>query len=88
MATAVYFLCALASAGCAAVLLATFWQHRGRVRPLVLWSGIAFAGYAVSNALVFVDLVILRNGELTVARAATACFASAFLLFGLIWESS
>ena len=86
MATAVYFLCAATSVACAVLLFRTFWQHRGRVRPLVLWSSLSFAGFAVSNAIVFVDLVILRTGELAVARAATACFASAVLLFGLIWD--
>lgn len=87
MATAVYFLCALTSAACAVLLFRVFWQHRRRARRLMLWSSLSFAWFAVSNALVFTDLVILQTAELAVARAATACVASAFLLFGLIWET-
>jgi Family of unknown function (DUF5985) len=84
----VYFLCAVASAACAVLLFSVFWHHRGRVKPLVLWIGLCFAGFAISNGLVVLDLVVLRNGALDVARAATACAASAFLLFGLIWDAS
>jgi len=88
MGSAIYLLCAVASAGCAALLFRTFWFHRGHVRSLVLWTGLSFAGFAISNALVFVDLVILRAERLGGARAATACAASALLLFGLIWDAS
>ena len=87
MANAVYFLCALTSAVCAVLLFRMFWQQRRRATRLVLWSSLSFAWFAVSNALVFADLVILRTGELAIARAATACIAGALLLFGLIWET-
>jgi hypothetical protein len=88
MATVVYLLCAIASACCALLLFWVFWHYRGHVRPLVLWIGLCFAGFAISNGLVVIDLVVLRNGTLALARAATACVASAFLLFGLIWDAS
>ena len=54
---------------------------------LALWSSLSFAGFAVSNALVFADLAILQTGELAIARAATACAGGALLLGGLIWET-
>ncbi|HEY7288504.1 MAG TPA: DUF5985 family protein [Vicinamibacterales bacterium] len=88
MATAVYLLCAVASAGCAGLLFWTSWNHRGRVRPLVFWTALCFTGFAISNGLVVIDLIVLRNGALATARAATACLASAVLLFGLIWDAS
>ena len=88
MATVVYLLCAVASAGCAVLLFWVFWQHRGRVRPLALWTGLCFTGFAVSNSLVVIDLVVLQNRALAVARAATACAASGLLLFGLISDGS
>jgi hypothetical protein len=43
--------------------------------------------FAVSNALVFADLVALPGLDLATARAATACVASLSLLYGLIWET-
>lgn len=88
MATMVYLLCAIASAGCAVLLFWIFWRHRGHVKPLALWTGLCFAGFAVSNGLVVIDLVVLQDRALVVARAATACVASGLLLFGLIWDAS
>jgi hypothetical protein len=54
----------------------------------VLWTGLCFAGFAISNSLVVIDLVFVRNGAVAVARAATACAATVLLLFGLIWDAS
>ena len=87
MANAVYFLCAVTSAACAVVLFRMYWRHRSRVTPLMFWSSLAFAWFAVSNALVFTDFVVLETVDLAVARAATACLAGASLLLGLIWEA-
>lgn len=87
MANAVYALCLLTSATCALLLFRLYWQHRQRVTRLALWSGVAFAWFAISNALVFVDLVVLPASQLAVARAATACLGGGFLLVGLIWET-
>jgi hypothetical protein len=53
-----------------------------------MWTALCFAGFAISNGLVVVDLIVLRNGALATARAATACLASVVLLFGLIWDAS
>ena len=87
MATAVYFLCAVMSAACALLLFRMFWRHRRRATRLAFWSSLAFAWFAVSNVLVFADLVVLETGDLAVARAATACLGGGCLLFGLIWET-
>jgi hypothetical protein len=87
VAPSLYVLCSLASAGCAALLLQMHWRNRSRVRPLVAWSSAAFVGFAVSNALVVADLVILSAPNLSVARAGTACVASTVLLIGLICDT-
>jgi hypothetical protein len=47
---------ALIAALCAVLLLRAYVRVR---RRLLLWSGLCFAGLTVSNALVFVDLVLL-----------------------------
>lgn len=87
MATAVYCLCALTSATCATLLFRMYWRHRRHATRLALWSSLSFLGFAISNLLVFADLVVLRSGAaLALARAATACLAGSLLLFGLIWE--
>lgn len=85
MATAVYLLCAVTSALCAALLVREYIR-RPRTR-LLLWSSLSFTALALSNSLVFTDFVILPDIDLSLIRAATACAAVALLLFGLVWEA-
>jgi hypothetical protein len=56
-------------------------------RRLLLWSGLCFAGLAVSNLLKFIDLIVLLKTDLYTWRLVTAACAMALLLYGLIWES-
>jgi hypothetical protein len=84
MAEAVYVLCALASIACAALLLRGYLASRTR---LLFWSSLCFFGLALNNVLLFVDLVLIRDVDLTLARAGTALVALMVLVFGLIWES-
>lgn len=83
MATAVYLLCAVTSALCAVLLLREF---RRRGTRLLLWSSLSFAGFAVSNSLVFTDFVLWPERDLTLIRSLTACGAVALLVFGLVWD--
>jgi hypothetical protein len=84
MAEAVYMLCALTSAGCAAALLRTYSRRR---TPVLLWSSICFAGLAANNALLFVDLVVFPMVvDLSMLRAAIAAAATVTLVVGLIWN--
>ncbi len=59
---------------------------RGR-QKLLLWSSLCFFGLAISNFLVFVDLIVLPPRiDLYPLRLATAAVAMLLLLYGLIWE--
>jgi len=69
---------------CAILLLRGY--ARGR-RQLLLWSGLCFAGIALSNALFFVDLVLLPTIDLYPVRLAVTAASLMLLLYGLIWES-
>lgn len=84
MSHAVYILSALTSLACAILLLR---GYAGSKQPLLLWSAFCFIGLALSNALTFVDLVILLTIDLYRLRLATTAIAMAMLLYGLIWES-
>jgi hypothetical protein len=85
MAGVVYMLCAVTSTLCATLLLR---EHRRTSSRLLLWSGVSFCGLALSNALVFVDLVLLGpDRDLSLYRGALFCAASGLLLFSLIKES-
>ena len=58
---------------------------RGKQR-LLLWSGLCFCGLALSNVLVFIDLVLVPTVDLFLWRLAMGIIGMAFLLYGLIWE--
>jgi hypothetical protein len=50
-------------------------------------SGLSFAALAVSNALVFVDFVVLPNVDLAVYRSLVFCVATLLLVYGLVKDS-
>jgi len=82
MAVTVYILCTLTSGLCAMLLLR---EHRRAASRLLLWSGLSFTAMAISNALLFVDLVILPTTvDLAVYRGAVFLLAAALLLYGLV----
>jgi len=84
MAATVYVLGTLTTLLCAVLLLHAYASVRQR---LLLWSGLCFVGLTLSNALVFVDLILLPTEvSLYVARLGTAAISMSLLLFGLIWE--
>jgi hypothetical protein len=84
MAATVYVLGVFTSMACAVLLLRGFLQSR---QKLLLWSGICFAIFAVSNLLIFVDLVVFPELDLYRYRLVTAAVAMGILVYGLIWES-
>jgi hypothetical protein len=78
----IYLLCVFTSALCAWLLIRGF--HRQR-QSLLLWSALCFSLLAVNNLLVFADLVILPQIDLSLARSLTALAAGLLLLCGFIW---
>ena len=84
MATLIYILRALTTLLCAVLLLA---QYARAKQSLLLWSGLCFSGLALSNLLVFLDLVIFpKTIDLFTWRLAAAAVGMCFLLYGLIWK--
>jgi hypothetical protein len=84
MASVVYILGTLTTMLCSVLLLRGYTRSRQR---LLLWSGLCFAVLTLSNALLFLDLVVLLKVNLLLLRLATAALAMALLLYGLVWES-
>lgn len=84
MGTVVFALCALTSAACAFLLLRGF--RRSGVR-LLLWSGLCFLGLALNNLLLFIDMRVVPDADLSVWRTLPAVAGLAALLYGLVWES-
>lgn len=84
MAAAVYILGTFVALLCGVLLARGYHCSRHR---LLLWSSICFIGLALTNGLVFVDLVMLPNVDLHLLRRATAGVSMILLVYGLIWDS-
>lgn len=80
----VYVLCALTSVLCAGLLFRSYRASRSR---LLLWSTLCFAGLAINNVLLFVDLVLVPDIDLQLLRSGSALAGLALLVLGLVWES-
>jgi hypothetical protein len=80
----VYVLCALTSGACAVLLLRGYRRSRQR---LLLWSGLCFAGLALNNVLLVVDVRLVPETDLSVVRTLPALAGIALLLYGFIWDA-
>lgn len=84
MAESVYVLCALTSIVCAVLLLRGYRASRTR---LLFWSSVSFAGLALHNVLLALDLIVLSDTNLFFWRTGVALISMLILLYGLVWES-
>ena len=85
IALAVYLLCGLTSLACAVLLLRGYRRSGAR---LLLWSGLCFVCFFINNVLLIVDVQVFPQHDLSVARSLPLVVGVAFLLYGLIWEST
>jgi hypothetical protein len=84
VAPAVYIFGFLVTLACGVLLSRAYAAGR---RRLLLWSAVCFFGLAISNLLVFFDLVILPvQIDLYPERLIAAAVSMLILLYGLIWE--
>ncbi|HJT54264.1 MAG TPA: DUF5985 family protein [Candidatus Angelobacter sp.] len=83
MAAAVYLLGVVVTFACGALLFRAYARVSKR---LLLWSSVCFFGLAISNFLVFLDLVVFTQVDLYLWRLLTATGSMLALLYGLIWE--
>jgi len=81
----VYALCALASLFCAFMLVRSYRKTRVR---LVLWASLSFAGLALNNSLLFIDLVVVPTVDLSIVRSTTALISILLLAAALSLEET
>ena len=84
MAEAVYILCAVTGLACAALLARAYIRTPSR---LLLWSSVCFAALALNSIMVVVDLLILPESDMRVARLIVAASGLILLLWALITET-
>jgi hypothetical protein len=83
MGPAVYIFGLLVTLSCG-VLLTRAYRNVGK--RLLLWSAVCFYFLALSNLMVFLDLVVFPDVDLYRWRLITAAVGMLILLYGLIWE--
>ena len=79
----VYLLCFLTAAACALLLARTYWRTGMR---LLLWSGLCFLFLAGNSLVVILDLLVLREVDLSLVRTGLSFAAVCVLLYGFIWD--
>jgi hypothetical protein len=85
MAAFIYTLCTITCLVAAWLLLRSWRQTR---TPLLIWSGLCFAGLTLSNLLLVLDRTIYSvSADLSTERLVSAFIALLVLVIGLIWES-
>ena len=82
-APAVYLLCLASSAICAFMLSRSC---RRSPSSLLFWSAACFWLLSANNLLLVLDLIVLPNIDLSIARALLSVAAVATLLFGFVWN--
>ncbi len=85
MAETIYILCSLTSLACTILLLRSYLRRRVR---LLLWSSLCFLGLTISNVLLFVDLVVVPQIDLSTWRSLATLVALIVLIYGLIWDAN
>jgi hypothetical protein len=84
MPSVVYLLCAATSLACMVMLVRGYLRSRAR---LLLWSGLCFACFFLNNLLLFVDMIMVPDADLSMYRALVSLAGIGLLLYGLIWDS-
>lgn len=83
MVEVAYVLNTLVCVACTVLLLRGWRRSRSR---LLMWSAGCFALLTLNNALIFIDVLVVPDIDLSVVRAASALVGFCVLLFGMIWE--
>ena len=84
IASVVYILCTLTSGACAILLARAYVRLHVR---LLFWSAICFAGLCLNNAMLFADIVLLPNVDLSIWRLVPAFLGLCALCYGLVLET-
>lgn len=85
MAYLVYILCAVTSLACSVLL---FRAHRQQRVRLLFWSGLCFAGFALGNAMLILDVIMGPSMDMSLLRSAPVLAGLLVLIYGLVVEAN
>ena len=85
MVQIVYLLCGLTSLGCMLLLIGRFRKTRV---DLLFWSAAAFLCFTITNVLLYVDLVVVKDVDLALWRNGFTLVGVIVLLYGLIHNNT
>jgi hypothetical protein len=80
----VYLLCAATCLLCAMMLFRGYVQRHVR---LLFWGSLCFVGLMLENVMLYVDVVMVPDVDLSIWRKVPGLIALTLLLFGLVWDS-
>jgi hypothetical protein len=80
---AVYLLCFATSVLCAGLLVRSYLRTR---TSLLFWSALCFVLLSLNSFIVVLDMLVLRDIDLTPWRHAASLAAICVLLYGFVWR--
>lgn len=84
MAGIVYILCALTSLLCTLLLVRAYLNTRSK---LLFWCCFGFLGFALNNALLFIDMVLFPDVTFIIQyRALPSVLGMMVMVYGLVME--
>jgi hypothetical protein len=66
------------------MLLRSYAKQRVR---LLFWSGLCFVGLMIENVMLYIDIIVIPDVDLSLWRKIPGLVALIILLFGLVWDS-
>ena len=81
--TLICLLCTLTSFACGGLLYAEFRRSRTRV---LAWTAGCFACLGLNNLMLFTDLIIIPEKDLSALRLVAAVIGYAILIWGFVWD--
>ena len=81
----VYLLCAATSMACAILLIRGYRALRIK---LLFWSSLCFFGLTINNIVLYVDVILVPDSDLSLVQLLTGLASMALLVFGLVWDAT
>jgi hypothetical protein len=83
LARIIYLSCAVTSMLCFVLLMRSYLNTKGK---LLFYTSLFFAFMTIANVLLFIDLIVTPQRDLSMVRSMTNLLGVCTILYGLIWK--